>query len=192
MPLYINANYEGWFAQMAKRGHGLTREGKRLLLREANRWVVDRWHRYYIPRHFSEIARSRYHYQQRKPRYRGIKQDLAAGQEVFVNGQKLEPEPIKKGGRVDIVRSGSTEASANAQTAIHATATGAKTRVVVPSYVLKRRAGQPDQKRELQKLTRAERSRLSAGWRAKAMRGARLFGSRFRLKRRLGSRSGSI
>ena len=194
MPVFINANYTGWFAEIARRsgGRGFTREGKRLLLREANRKTVDVWHRRFIRRHFVASAAGRYQYQRRKKVYRGIKQKLAVGKKVFVRGQELDAEVVKKGGRIDFVRSGQAEASANVQTAIAATASGAKTRVQVPGYVIRKRAGQPDQKKELQKLTRGENSRLNAVWKGQFLRDAKRFGKHFRLKRRLGSRSGKI
>ena len=194
MPVFINADYEGWFAVFAARnnGLGLNREGKRLLLREANRAVVDVWHRRVIRKHFEPQARSRYHYQQRKGPYRGIKQDLARGTRVFVNGKEIEPENIIKGGQVDIVRSGSTEAKANIQTAIQSSAKQAVTRVIVPSYVKKRRAGQPDQGKEIQRVTKSEVHRFTMVWRGEFFRGVRKFSRHFRLKRRLGKRSGKV
>lgn len=112
--------------------------------------------------------------------------------QVYVNGKELEPEQIIKGGEVDIVRSGTTERKANIQTAIFASPTRAKTRVIVPDYVLKKRPGQPNQKREIQKITRSENNRLTMAWRGRFLRGAKRFGHLFKLKRRLGKRSGSI
>ena len=194
MPVIVTANYEGWFAEIASRagGKGFTRKGKRFLLVEANRKTVDIWHRRFIGRHFDANARSRYHYQQRKAKYRGIKQKLAAGEKIFIRGQELEAEVIKKGGRIDIVRSGQTEASAKVQTPISATAGGAKTLVQVPRYIVRRRAGQPNQKEELQKLTRGEHGKLNGVWRAQFMRNSRRFGNQFKMKRRLGTRSGRV
>ena len=194
MSINININYEGWFAEFATRhqGKGLTRQGKRFLLKEANRKAVDFWHRRVIHKHFRPEARQRYHYQQRKAKYRGIKQDLAAGVEVFVNGEKLEPENIIKGGRVDIVRSGQTEQKARIPTPVLANSRSAKTRLVVPGYVLKKRPGGPDQKKEIQKVTFREKGLIRGAWRGQFLRAAHQFSGRFRLKRRLGSRSGKI
>lgn len=194
MPVFINADYEGWFAAFAKGrgGKGFTRQGKRILLREANRKTVDFWHRRFIPRHFDSLARHRYHYQQRKRKYRAIKRELAAGGEVWVNGKKLEKEVVIKGGRVDIVRSGKTESMAEAQTPIRATASSAKTRVLVPSYVVRRIAGTPNQVREIQKTTKAERQKLTVVWKAQFARDVKRFGTLFHMKRRLGRRSGRV
>ncbi len=194
MSLFINADYQGWFAVMAARsgGLGFTRKGKRTLLREANRTVVDIWHRRFIRKHFQAAARSRYHYQQRKPKYRGIKMRIAAGEKVFIRGKELEPEVIRKGGRVDIVRSGDTEARANMQTGIVATAGQAVKNVMVPNYVTKTGVGQPNQAAELVTLTRAEKARLTTAWKAKFYRGVQVLGNTNRLKRQLGKRSGKI
>jgi len=194
MSLFINADYKGWFAVMAAHsgGLGFTREGKRTLLREANRTVVEIWHRKFIRKHFQSAARSRYHYQQRKPKYRGIKMRIAAGEKVFIRGKELEPEVIRKGGRVDIVRSGETESRANLQTGIVATAGQAVKNVMVPNYVTKTGVGQPNQALELVTLTRAEKAYLTTAWKAKFYRGVQVLGNTIRLKRQLGKRSGKI
>ena len=194
MAMFINANYTGWFAMFADRngGLGFNRAGKRILLKEANRKTVQVWHDKFIPPHFDAAAAGRYHYQRRKGPYRGIKVRLAKGEKVIINGKEIDPEVIRKSGLVSNVRTGEMEAEATSPTAVTATPFRAITRVLVPAYVTKRRPGQPDQVKEMQKLTRMENNHLQRVWRAKFLRGGRQVGHLFRLKRRLGSRSGSI
>lgn len=194
MTAWINLDYDGWFAAFAQArgGRGMTRKGKRVLLKNANRRTVEVWHDKYIPPHFDDSARRRYHYQQRKRIYRTIKKEIAEGMQVFIDGKELPPERIIKGGQVDLVRSGKTEAYAEAPTPVVASAGGAKTRVRVPGYVKKRRASQPNQAKELQTLTGHEKGRLAGVWKGQFYRDVRRFGGLFRLQRRLGKRSGKV
>lgn len=180
MTFWINADYEGWFTEFAirNRGYGMTTKGKRAILTEANMRTVFWWHRKIIPKHFDSVARSRYHYQRRKRRYRGIKQELAAGKEVYIRGQLIPPEKIKKAGRVDIVRSGRTEQQAEAPTPVRATPNRAVAVLRVPRHIVRRpQAGRPDQASEIKKLTKAEQEQLVRVWKKTFLAAVRVFGS---------------
>lgn len=180
MTFWVNMNYEGWFAEFAARnnGYGLSVKGKRAILTEANMKTVYWWHTKIIPKHFDSVARSRYHYQQRKRRYRGIKQALAQGKEVYIRGQLVPPESIKKAGRVDIVRSGRTEQQAEAPTPVRATPNKAVAVLRVPRHIVRRpSAGHPDQAAEIKKLTKAEQEQLVRIWKKTFLAAVRVFGS---------------
>jgi hypothetical protein len=185
--VFINADYDGWFAEIAKTSKGISRKGKRILLVESNRRAVAYWHRTIIPKHFESNARSRYHYQRRKPTYRSIKVALAEGRQVFVNGQKVDPEAIAKQGRVDIVRSGDTERKAENPVAIMSTPHRAVATLRVPRHIVGRpRSGRPNQGAEIKKVTREEKERIVRIWKKTFLAGVRVFGkSIVRVRRRI-------
>lgn len=181
MAVFINIDYQGWFAEMrtATGGRGFSRRAKRVLLADANKAAVEYWHRKIIPLHFERAARSRYHYQQRKKPYRDIKQALAAGRRVFVRGQQLPLERVIKGGTVDVVRKGDTEARAEQQQAIFATENKAVMKIRVPSYATNRRSrtGRPNMGAEILTITAQEKKTLVAVWKRQFMRGVRAIGT---------------
>lgn len=185
MTVWINVDYEKWFALFAGVQRGIPRKGRRILLSEANAKTVAYWHRKIIPRHFDSSARSRYHYQRRKRRYRQIKEELAAGNTVVVNGQALPAENIVKLGRVDIVRGGKTETKAERRVAIFATEHKAVASLKVPRHIVSRRRGtRPNMAKEIQSVTKAEKGRMVTIWKKTFLAGVRVYGNSIMSKRK--------
>lgn len=188
--VFLNVDYEGWFAEIAQRrgGLGVSRPAKRVLLTDSNRKVIEYWHNKVIPRHFETSARYRYHYQKRKPPYVAIKKALARGERVIAKGRQLPAEKVVKGGQVDVVRAGSTERKAEAPAPIRSTENKAVVRLKVPRYAGDRRnrTGRPNMGREIKTITNREKQTMVRVWKMAFMRGVRTHGKAiFKVRRKL-------
>jgi hypothetical protein len=180
LTIFINVDYTGWFAAFAQsnNGFGVLRLGQRQMLTNANRKAVEWWHTKIIPKHFTPSARWRYHYQKRKPIYRSIKEALAAGKNVYVFGKLLPPESIRQQGRVDVVRSGSTEQKAKQASSTFASPSQATITMRVPRHITGRTQGsRPNQGKEIQSTTNAEDQQLVRIWKKTFLASFRVFGS---------------
>lgn len=178
-------DYTGFFAEFARRGTPMSSRAKNLLLTDSNRAAVRFWHRQFIKKHFEHSAATRYRYQARKEPYKAIKEGLAQGKTYNINGVTVD-DTVIKGGTVSLVRSGATERSAIKPVPIFATPGKAVARVIVPRYVsVRRKSGRPNQARELQTVTTAEKQQLNSVWAKNFYRGVRILGSAaFRIRRK--------
>jgi len=180
-------DYQGWFAELARQGRPMSARAKNLLLTQSNRQAVKFWHRVFIPRHFESGNAQRYRYKARKRPYRRIKEALAAGRTFDPSdgvGETINDRVIK-GGTVSMVRSGDSEQKSKRQNAVFSTPNKATARVSVPGYISRRsRSNRPDQRRELQTLTQAEKRQLNQVWAKNFFRGVRQLGTAaFRVRR---------
>ena len=109
------------------------------------------------------------------------------GEDVFINGRRLPPESIVKGGRVDVVRSGRTERKAERVVPIYSTPRQAVAVLRVPKHTASRpRAGRPNMAAEITKTTKGERSEIMDVWSKTFLNGVRIYGkSIVRVRRRI-------
>lgn len=130
----------------------------------ANKEAVLYWHRNFLPRHFSRAQRM-YNNRERKPAYQDIKQKLASGQTLIING-RLVNEKVQKGGEIDAVRGGDTERQAEGAPTVVTNPNMAKLRFIVPRYaaIKPRDPSKPNLRFELTRTTAAERTQLRKEW----------------------------
>lgn len=184
--VYINADYSGFFAEIANQrgGYGLSRRAKRLVLTEANRTCVLHWHNHIIPKHFESHAKFKYSHKPRKKITEIIKQKLAAGQTAFFGGEKIT-DRVEKGGRVDLVRTGRTETQSEASAPIRATPTKAEVILRVPRYILyAQKNGRIRLAAEITALTDSDKAVLTEVWKQAFYAALRNFGRSAFLRRR--------
>lgn len=184
--VYINADYSGFFAEIANQrgGYGLSRKAKRLVLAEANRTCVLHWHNHLIPHHFELSGRFKYQYKPRKHITVKIKKMLAAGQTVFFGGQKIT-DNVEKGGQVDLVRTGKAERQAEESAPIRATPQKAELTMRVPRYILyAQKNGRIRLAAEITSLTVTDKAVLTEVWKQAFYAALRNFGRSAFLRRR--------
>ena len=187
MTVSMTWDYSGWFAEMARRGTPLSGKAKQLMLTNSNRTTAEHWHHRFIPRHFQSGNHSRYQMKARKAPYRRIKVGLAQGKQYkILDGENVEiiDDRVIKGGTVSLVRGGSTEQKAKRRGPIRANPKGAVAKVLTNRYVaIRRRSDRPNQRRELQTITSAERRELHGVWSASFFDGVHSLGrSAFRIR----------
>ena len=160
----MSVDYTGLIADLRRAGIGLSNRKINAMRRNANQATVLYWHRKFLPGHFTQ-AQSRYRLQNRKQPYSEIKRKLASGETIRVGG-KLLRDKVRRGGVIDIVRSGLTERQAVAASPVQAYPSRAILHLMVPQYAAMARKdkSQPDMRYEITRTTQDERTRMMIYW----------------------------